>query len=173
MNEIDNVLRDLEAGLFLQTRAPLTATENTSAGPRPMAGLLTIAIEGHQLRPTQALIGRDFVAWADAQALHIVPGRHASIRVDQPRNTSADSRASFVFQVKQSLLNYLRDLIGQHAEIELNGLNPNLTGAIVAIQGKFVVIDTGHATDLVAPSRLRRIKVPVNNLNANMFQAFK
>jgi hypothetical protein len=138
-----------------------------------VAGVLTITLERHQLQPAKALIGRDFVAWADAQALHIVPGRNSSIRVDKSRNTRADSSESFVFQDKLSLANYLRDLIGRHVVVEVSGLAPNLAGAIVALQGKFVVIDSGDATDLIELSRLSRMRLPVNNLNETMFQDFK
>lgn len=173
MTEIDNFLRDLEAGLFLQTRKPRLTTKNASSDAEPVAGVLTITLERHQLQPAQALIGRDFVAWADAQAMHIVPGRHASIRVDKSRNTRADSRACFVFQDKLSLANYLRDLIGRHVVVEVTGLAPNLSGAFAALRGRFVVIDSGDATDLIELSRLRRMRMPVNNLNETMFQDFK
>ena len=42
MTEIDNVLRDLEAGLFLQTRKPRLTTKNASSDAEPVAGVLTI-----------------------------------------------------------------------------------------------------------------------------------
>lgn len=173
MTEIDDVFRDLEAGLFLQTQMQRAPASSGRADSEWLAGRLIINFEGRHIEPTQALIGRDFVAWADAQALHIVPGRNASIRVDKSQNTSADSRASFVFQDKLSLANYLRDLIGRHVVVEVSGLTPNLSGAFVALQGKFVVIDSGNATDLIELSRLRRMRLPVNNFSDNVNHGFK
>ncbi len=173
MNEIDNFLRDLEAGLFLQTRAPLTVTENTSAGSQPLAGLLTIAIEGHQLRPAQALIGRDFVAWADAQALHIVPGRHASIRVEKSLNSEADSATSYVIQQKLTFSKYLGNLCGHLVQVKIKREATNHEGVLLGVRGSFALIDSVSSTNLVELTKLLRVRLPVNNFSEIVNHDFK
>ncbi len=165
MTQIDAVFRDLEAGLFLQTRTKQGHTNRASIDAELPVGALTITFEGRQIEPNQALIGREFVAWADAQGLVIVPGRHASIRVEKSRSVRAGSDPSFVMQHKLKLANYLRSLAGQNLRLEMMPSSSNLAGSLLDVRGEFALIDSGAATAFAQLSRIRRIVLPVNNLS--------
>ena len=171
MTEIDAVLRDLEAGLFLQTQTRQAPAKHGASNLALPSGLLTIAVEGRQIEPNQALIGRDFVAWADAQGLVIVPGRRATIRVEKSRTTEATP--SFVMKHKLKLAKYLRPLAGQHVQLELDPALTNVAGSLVDVKGDFALIDSGTATAFVELSRIRLIRLPVHNFSEKFGEAFR
>jgi hypothetical protein len=173
MTEIDAVFRDLEAGLFLQTRTKQGHTNSASADADWHAGVLTISFEGRQISPIQALIGRDFVAWADAQGLVIVLGSHASIRVEKSRTVRVELASSFSVQHKLKLARYLRSLAGQHVQLEMHPSSSNLAGSLVDVKGDFALIDSGAATAFAQLSRIRRIRLPVNNFSESVDQGFR
>jgi hypothetical protein len=173
MTEIDAVFRDLEAGLFLQTRTKQGHRKSASADADWHAGVLTITFQGRQISPIQALIGRDFVAWADAQGLVIVPGSHASIRVEKSRIVRVESGPSFVAQHKLKLAKYLRRLAGQNLQLEMHSSSSNLAGSLLDVRGEFALIDSGAATAFAQLSRIRRIRLPVNNFSENVDQGFR
>jgi hypothetical protein len=173
MTQIDAVFRDLEAGLFLQTRMKSGSTNRAVADAELPIGLLTVTLEGRQFEPTQALIGRDFVAWADARGLVIVPGRYASIRVENSRSVQAESGPSFVMQHKLKLAKYLRSLAGQNLQLETMPSSSNLAGALLDVRGEFALIDSGAATALVELSRIKRIGLPVNNFSESVDEGFR
>ena len=171
MTEIDAVLRDLEAGLFLQTQTRQAPAKQASSDLALPSGLLTIAVEGRQIEPSQALIGRDFVAWADAQGLVIVPGRRATIRVEKSR--TAEAATGFVMKHKLKLAKYLRALAGQHLQLELRPALTNVAGSLVDVKGDFALIDSGTATAFVELSRIRLIRLPVHNFSEKFGEAFR
>jgi hypothetical protein len=171
VTEIDAVLRDLEAGLFLQTQTRQAPAKHASSDFALPSGLLTIAVEGRQIEPSQALIGRDFVAWADAQGLVIVPGRRATIRVEKSR--TAESAPSFVMKHKLKLAKYLRALAGQHLQLELRPALTNVAGSLVDVKGDFALINSGTATAFVELSKIRLIRLPVHNLSEKFGEAFR
>jgi hypothetical protein len=173
MTEIDDVFRDLEAGLFLQTQMQRAPASGGRADSEWLAGRLIINFEGRHIEPAQALIGRDFVAWADAQALHIVPGRHASIRVEKSLNSGAKSAASFAMQQKLRLSKYLRELSGALVQVEINLEPLHFEGLLLDVKGSFAIIDSVNSTNLIELSRLTRIRLPVNNFSENVNQGFK
>ncbi len=165
MTQIDAVIRDLEAGLFFQSRMKSGFTSSLLTDAELPFGLLTVTIEGRHFQPTQALIGRDFVAWADAQGLVIVTGRHASIRIEKSRSGQGESAPSFVMQHKLKLTKYLRDLAGRHLQLETLSSSVNIAGSLVDVRGDFALIDSGTATTFVELSRIKRIGLPVNNFS--------
>ena len=171
MTEIDAVLRDLEAGLFLQTQTRQAPAKHGASNLALPSGLLTIAVEGRQIEPSQALIGRDFVAWADAQGLVIVPGRRATIRVEKSR--TAEAATGFVMKHKLKLAKYLRALAGQHLQLELRPALTNVAGSLVDVKGDFALIDSGTATAFVELSRIRLIRLPVHNFSEKFGEAFR
>ena len=171
MTEIDAVLRDLEAGLFLQTQTRQAPAKHAASDLALPSGLLTIAVEGRQIEPSQALIGRDFVAWADAQGLVIVPGRRATIRVEKSR--TAEAATGFVMKHKLKLAKYLRALAGQHLQLELRPALTNVAGSLVDVKGDFALIDSGTATAFVELSRIRLIRLPVHNFSEKFGEAFR
>ena len=171
MTEIDAVLRDLEAGLFLQTQTRQAQAKHAASDLALPSGLLTIAVEGRQIEPSQALIGRDFVAWADAQGLVIVPGRRATIRVEKSR--TAEATPGFVMKHKLKLAKYLRALAGQHLQLELRPALTNVAGSLVDVKGDFALIDSGTATAFVELSRIRLIRLPVHNFSEKFGEAFR
>ena len=171
MTEIDAVLRDLEAGLFLQTQTRQAPAKHGASNLALPSGLLTIAVEGRQIEPSQALIGRDFVAWADAQGLVIVPGRRATIRVEKSR--TAEAATGFVMKHKLKLAKYLRALAGQHLQLELRPALTNVAGSLVDVKGDFALIDSGTATAFVELSRIRLIRLPVHNFSEGFEEAFR
>ena len=171
MTEIDAVLRDLEAGLFLQTQTRQAPAKHASSDFALPSGLLTIAVEGRQIEPSQALIGRDFVAWADAQGLVIVPGRRATIRVEKSR--TAEATPGFIMKHKLKLAKYLRALAGQHVQLELRPALTNVAGSLVDVKGDFALIDSGTATAFVELSRIRLIRLPVHNFSEGFEEAFR
>ena len=168
MTQIDAVFRDLEAGLFLQTRMKSGSTNPPVVDTELPIGLLTVTLEGRQFHPTHALIGRDFVAWADAHGLVIVPGRQASIRVEKSRIVQAESGPSFVMQHKLKLAKYLRNLAGKHLQLEIMSSSVNIAGSLVDVRGDFALIDSGTATTFVELSRIKRIGLPVNNFSESV-----
>ena len=171
MTEIDAVLRDLEAGLFLQTQTRQAPAKHASSDFALPSGLLAIAVEGRQIEPSQALIGRDFVAWADAQGLVIVPGRRATIRVEKSR--TAEATPGFIMKHKLKLAKYLRALAGQHVQLELRPALTNVAGSLVDVKGDFALIDSGTATACVELSRIRLIRLPVHNFSEGFEEAFR
>lgn len=171
MTEIDAVLRDLEAGLFLQTQTRQAPAKQASSDLALPSGLLTIAVEGRQIEPSQALIGRDFVAWADAQGLVIVPGRRATIRVEKSR--TAEATPGFIMKHKLKLAKYLRALAGQHLQLELRPALTNVAGSLIDVKGDFALIDSGTATAFVELSRIRLIRLPVHNFSERFGEAFR
>ena len=171
MTEIDAVLRDLEAGLFLQTQTRQAPAKHASSDFALPSGLLTIAVEGRQIEPSQALIGRDFVAWADAQGLVIVPGRRATIRVEKSR--TAEAATGFVMKHKLKLAKYLRALAGQHLQLELRPALTNVAGSLVDVKGDFALINSGTATAFVELSKIRLIRLPVHNFSEKFGEAFR
>lgn len=173
MTQIDAVFRDLEAGLFLQTRMKSGFTNPPVADAELPIGLLTVTLEGRQFQPTQALIGSDFVAWADAQGLVIVPGRQVSIRVEKSRSVRAESGPSFVMQHKLKLAKYLRSLSGTHLQLETVPSSLNIAGSLVDVRGEFALIDSGAAIVLVELSRIKRIGLPVNNFSENVDEGLR
>ena len=173
MTQIDAVFRDLEAGLFLQTRMKSGSTNPPVADAELPIGLLTVRLEGRQFQPTQALIGRDFVAWADAQGLVIVPGRYASIRVEKSRSVQAESVSSFVMQHKLKLAKYLRSLAGQNLHLETMPSSSNISGSLLDVRGEFALIDSGAATAFIDLSRIKRIVLPVNNFSEGVDEGFR
>lgn len=168
MTQIDAVIRDLEAGLYFQSRMKSGCTNAPLTDAELPVGLLTVTIEGRKFEPGQALVGRDFVAWADAQGLVIVPGRHASIRVEKSRSVQAESAPSFVMQHKLKLAKYLRNLAGRHLQLEIMSSSVNIAGSLVDVRGDFALIDSGTATALVELSRIKRIGLPVGNFSENV-----
>lgn len=179
MTEVDALFRDLEAGLFLQTRMQ-HLTEQPRFSPASLAdGTLAITCDGRQVEPVQALIGRDFVSWVDAHGLSIVPGRLASIRVYKavPTQTSpataqalearvfTESQPRVVMRHKLSMVKYLRGLVGQHVRLELQNASVNLTGSLVELRGAFGVFDMGTSLRFVELSGIKRISVPVHNFS--------
>ena len=171
MTEIDAVLRDLEAGLFLQTQTRQAPAKHAASDLALPSGLLTIAVEGRQIEPSQALIGRDFVAWADAQGLVIVPGRRATIRVEKSR--TAEATPGFIMKHKLKLAKYLRALAGQHVQLELRPALTNVAGSLVDVKGDFALIDSGTATAFVELSKIRLIRLPVHNFSEKFGEAFR
>ena len=171
MTEIDAVLRDLEAGLFLQTQTRQAPAKHGASNLALPSGLLTIAVEGRQIEPSKALIGRDFVAWADAQGLVIVPGRRATIRVEKSR--TAEATPGFIMKHKLKLAKYLRPLAGQHLQLELDPALTNVAGSLVDVKGVFALIDSGTATAFVELSRIRLIRLPVHNFSERFGEAFR
>ncbi len=179
MTEVDALFRDLEAGLFLQTRMQ-HLTEQPRFSPAALAdGLLAISFEGRKVEPIQGLIGRDFVSWVDAHGLSIVPGRLASIRVYKALPTRAslataqasetqvltESQPRVVMKHKLSMVKYLRGLVGQHVRLELQNASVNLTGSLVELRGAFGVFDMGTSLCFVELSGIKRISVPVHNFS--------
>ena len=179
MTEVDALLRDLEAGLFLQTRMQ-HPTEQPRFSPASLAeGSLAITYDGRQVEPIQGLIGRDFVSWVDAHGLSIVPGHLASIRVYKALPTRAslasgqgsetqvltESQPRVVMKHKLSMVKYLRGLVGQHVRLELPNASVNLTGSLVELRGAFGVFDMGTSLCFVELSGIRRISVPVHNFS--------
>jgi len=173
VTEIDAVLRDLEAGLFLQTQTRQAPAKHASSGLALPSGLLTIAVEGRQIEPSEALIGGDFVAWADAQGLVIVPGRRATIRVEKSRTAGAEAAPGFVMKHKLKLAKYLRALAGQHLQLELRPALTNVAGSLVDVKGDFALIDSGTATAFVELSKIRLIRLPVQNFSEGFEKAFR
>lgn len=173
MTQIDAVFRDLEAGLFLQTRMKSGPTNPPVVDTELPIGLLTVTIEGRQFQPTHALLGRDFVAWADAHGLVIVPGRQASIRVEKSRIVQAESGPSFVMQHKLKLANYLRSLAGTHLQLETMPSSLNIAGSLVDVRGEFALIDSGAAIVFVELSRIKRIGLPVNNFSESVDEGLR
>lgn len=173
MTEIDDLFRDLEAGLFLQTQLQRASASGRRAVSESLAGRLIINFEGRHIEPTQALIGKDFVAWADAQALHIVPGRHASIRVEKSLNSGAKSASSLAMQRKLKLSKYLRELSGALVQVEINLEPSHFEGVLLEVKGSFALIDSVNSTNLVELSRLTRIRLPVNNFSETVNHGFK
>ena len=171
MTEIDAVLRDLEAGLFLQTQTRQAPAKHAASDLALPSGLLTIAVEGRQIEPSQALIGRDFVAWADAQGLVIVPGRRATIRVEKSR--TAEATPGFIMKHKLKLAKYLRALAGQHLQLELRPALTNVAGSLVDVKGDFALINSGTATAFVELSKIRLIRLPVHNFSEKFGEAFR
>lgn len=179
MTEVDALFRDLEAGLFLQTRMQ-HPTEQPRFSPASLAdALLAITFEGRQVEPVQALIGRDFVSWVDAHGLSIVPGRLASIRVYKALPTRAspataqasetlgltESQPRVVIKHKLSMVKYLRGLVGQHVRLELQNASANQAGSLIDVRGAFGVFDLGTSLGLVELSSIKRIGVPVHNFS--------
>lgn len=165
MTEIDAVIRDLEAGLFLNELNKSNLDSVPDANGDIRNGLLRITYEGRQVEPRQALIGRDFVAWVDVQGLCIVPGRQAGIRVYRPNGSSAGSARSFELRPKLKLAKYLGGLAGQFVRIETWPVLSKLEGALIAIQGEFLWLNLGSATALVGLAQVRSIVLPVNNFS--------
>ncbi len=173
MSEIDAFLCDLEAGLFLQTQARQAQAKHAASDLAVSSGLLSIAVDGRQIELGLALIGRDFVAWADAQGFVIVPGRRATIRVEKSRTAGAGATPGLVMKHKLKLCKYLRALAGQHVQLELRPALTNVTGSLVDVRGDFVLIDSGTATALVELSRIRLIRLPVHNFSEKFGEAFR
>jgi hypothetical protein len=166
MTEIDGLLRDLEAGLYLQTRMQQPTEKRSTSEAALTDGSLKITFEGRQVEPDQGFIGRDFVAWVDARGLSIVPGRLASIRVDKTPTRSAEGMRRFTTNHKLSLLKYLRGLAATHVELVADHSSTSLVGSLLGVRGNFAVIDLGSAVNLVEVSAIKRIVVPVHNFSA-------
>ena len=164
MKEIDEVFRDLEAGLFLQTRKRQAPARHSSSSAQLTDGLVTITFESRLLHPSRGIIGRDFVAWVDAHGLSVVPGRLASIRVDKSTQR-AEVGPRLITKHKLSMRKYLRGLCGQHVRVDETHSSSNLTGALVDVKGEFAVIDLGPSSAIVALSRITRILLPVHNFS--------
>jgi len=166
MTEIDAVFRDLEAGLFLQTRMQPSPNKNATSDSQHTNGLLSITFDSRRVEVSQGLIGKNFVAWVDAHGLSIVPGRLASIRVEKPTNIRAETTPRFVFNHKLSMLKYLRGLSGQHVRLEATqSSSTNLTGPLVNVRGEFAVIDLGSSFAYLELSRIKRVILPVHNFS--------
>jgi hypothetical protein len=166
MTEIDAVFRDLEAGLFLQTRMQPSLAKYETSDPQHTNGLLSITFDGRRVEVSQGLIGKNFVAWVDAHGLSIVPGRLASIRADKPTNIRSETTPRFVFNHKLSMLKYLRGLAGQPVRLEVaHSSSADLTGPLVDVRGEFAVIDLGSSVAFVELSRIMRVLLPVHNFS--------
>jgi hypothetical protein len=166
MAEIDAVFRDLEAGLFLQTRAQRSPSEGARSDSVHNNGLFTITFDGRRVELSQGLIGRDFVAWVDAHGLSIVPGRLASIRLEKSTTVRTATMPRFVKNHKLSMLKYLRGLAGQPVRLEVaHSSSADLTGPLVDVRGEFAVIDLGSSVAFVELSRIMRVLLPVHNFS--------
>jgi hypothetical protein len=164
MTAIDEVFRDLEAGLFLQTRKQQASPIRPPSSAQLTDGLVTITFEARRVYPSRGLIGRDFVAWVDAHGLSVVPGRLASIRVDKSTQR-AEIGPRFITNHKLSMRKYLRGLCGQHVRVDENHSPSNLTGKLGEARGEFAVIDLGSSNAFVAVSRITRVLLPVHNFS--------
>ena len=64
MTEIDAVLRDLEAGLFVQTQTIPAPAKHAASDLAFSPGLLIMAVDWRRIEPRRALIGRNYVSFA-------------------------------------------------------------------------------------------------------------
>ena len=164
MKELDALFRDLEAGLFLQGRSQPAVEKQDGTETQLTSGLLSLTFDRRRFEPVQALIGRDFVAWADAQGMSIVPGRLASIRVDKGQRAQHGELPSFAIQHKLTLAKYLRRLTGQSVRLQMARAQ-NLAGTIRGVKGAFALIELGSATALVDITSIIQVTLPVHNFS--------
>ena len=164
MKELDALFRDLEAGLFLQGRSQPSVEKQDVTETQLTSGLLSLTFDRRRFEPEQALIGRDFVAWADARELCIVPGRLASIRVEKDQLESNEAVPRFVMRPKLTMAKYLGRLTGQAVQLKMSQAQ-NLTGALVGFKGSFALIELGAATALVDITSIIQVTLPVHNFS--------
>ena len=172
MKELDALFRDLEAGLFLQGKSQPSVEKQDVTETQLTSGLLSLTFDRRRFEPVQALIGRDFVAWADAQGMYIVPGRLASIRVDKGQRAQHGELPSFAIQHKLTLAKYLRRLTGQSVQLEMARAQ-NLAGTIRGVKGTFALIELGSAIAFVDTSSITRITLPVHNFSERLEEGLR
>lgn len=164
MSELDALFHDLEAGLFLQGGSPRSAAKQARPDTHLGSGLLSITCDRRRFDPEQALIGRDFVAWADAREMCIVPGRFASIRVEKDQLVPNEAVPRLVIRPKLTMAKYLGRLTGQAVQLKMSHAQ-NLTGALVGVKGSFALIELVAATALVEITSIIQVTLPVHNFS--------
>ncbi len=177
MNEIDSLIKDLEAGLHLQSLARGAASTSLDLEHLLDECQFKITGPGWQATTTNVLIGKDFVAWAHNSGLSVAPALAASIVALRPQlgdrdfalNSTSTRQRPEGSGVKMSrgltLKSYLRRFSRQEPMVKVGTASSTVAGRLVAIHGELAVIIRGLAVEFISIKRIERLELPVHNFS--------